>query len=223
MARIRERMDNAAQRAGRPPESVRLICVSKRFPVDVARAAVEAGARDLGENYVQEARGKIAAMPDAPVRWHLIGHLQRNKARYVPGLFELVHTVDSYKLARELDKQAARAGVVQDVLLQVNVGGETQKAGIEPDRVAELAGDVSGLPGLSLKGLMCMPPFFDQPERVSPFFARLRECAEDVRRQGIAGISMDELSMGMSGDFEVAIAEGATLVRVGTSIFGERP
>lgn len=220
--RVRERIARAAAKAGRDPKSVRLVVVSKRFPASAAAAAFSAGAIDLGENYVQEARDKAAELADLPVRWHLIGHLQKNKAKYVPGLFHMVHTVDSAKLAAELEKQCARTGAKLSVLLQVNVGGEAQKSGAAPGAVEDLAAEVAQYPHLGVRGLMCMPPFFDAPDRSRPFFAQLRRLAEDVRAAGIANVSMDELSMGMSGDFEAAILEGATLVRVGTAIFGER-
>ena len=156
-----------------------------------------------------------------PIQWHFIGHLQRNKAKFVPGRFDLVHTVDSVRLAQMLDKKAAEAGVVQAILLQVSLAGEEQKAGLTPEALEETLDTVGQLPHLQLQGLMTMPPFFNDPERVRPLFRRLRELRDTAQNQ--LGRTLPHLSMGMSGDFEVAIAEGATLVRVGTRIFGPRP
>jgi hypothetical protein len=220
LAQVRERIAAAARAAGRDPSEVRLVAVSKTKPAAAVRQAWEAGQVLFGENYVQEARDKIAQVGPGPV-WHLIGHLQSNKAKLAASLFAVVETVDRPKIARALDRHARELGKELGVLLQVNVSGEPQKSGCSPEEAEALAQEVAELPGLRLMGLMTMPPFFDQPERARPYFARLRELAQRLARNLPPG-SMDELSMGMSGDFEVAIAEGATLVRVGTAIFGAR-
>jgi hypothetical protein len=220
LAQVRERIAAAARAAGRDPSEVRLVAVSKTKPAAAVRQAWEAGQVLFGENYVQEARDKIAQVGPGPV-WHLIGHLQSNKAKLAASLFAVVETVDRPKIARALDRHARELGKELGVLLQVNVSGEPQKSGCSPEEAEALAQEVAELPGLRLMGLMTMPPFFDQPERARPYFARLRELAQRLARNLPPG-SMEELSMGMSGDFEVAIAEGATLVRVGTAIFGAR-
>jgi pyridoxal phosphate enzyme (YggS family) len=177
----------------------------------------------LGENYVQEAQAKMAALGQVPVSWHLIGHLQTNKARQAVELFDLIHSVDSLKLARELDKQAARFGKRQAVLIQVNTGGEASKSGVAVEEALALVAAAVRLEHLEVRGLMTIPPFFDAPERARPFFRQLRELRDRYRAAPGASPAVGELSMGMTGDFEAAIAEGATLVRVGTAIFGARP
>ena len=220
ISQIRARMDRAAQEAGRDPAGVRLVAVSKIKPAEAVLEALAAGQVLFGENYVQEASQKIPAVGDGPV-WHMIGHLQTNKAKLCAGLFDTVETVDRLKLAKALARHAADLNKTLNVLIQVNVGGEVQKSGCEPEQALALAQEVAKLPGLSLKGLMTMPPFFDDPDRARPLFAQLRELSESMARELPPGC-MDELSMGMSGDFEAAIKEGATLVRVGTAIFGSR-
>lgn len=219
---IRSRIAAAEKRCGRPPGSVNLVVVSKTVPVDNIREAVVAGVAHLGENYVQEARGKVEALTGQPLSWHFIGHLQSNKAKYAARLFDMVHSVDSLKLARALDKEAKKAGRVLPVLIQVNIAGEATKSGVlDPDAI-ELVEQVSGLENLSIRGLMTMPPYFNAPEKVRPYFRRLRQLRDRIAQMNLAGVSMDELSMGMTGDFEAAIEEGATMVRIGTAIFGER-
>ncbi len=222
MASIRDRIRAAAEGAGRDPSEVRLVAVSKTVEADRIREAVDAGAEILGENYFQEAREKIDALADTGVSWHFIGHLQSNKARYVVRDFDLIHSVDRLKLARELDRQAEKVGRVQPILIQVNLAGEASKSGVSGDRLMDLVREVVRLPHLAIRGLMTMPPFFDAPERVRPYFGELRRKRDEIRDAGIEGVAMDELSMGMTGDFEAAVAEGATLVRIGTAIFGER-
>jgi hypothetical protein len=219
---VHDRIQQAAVACGRRPDEVRLVAVSKTMPTETVLTAIEAGARILGENYIQEARGKIEALVDHDVEWHFIGHLQSNKAKYAVRLFDLIHSVDSPKLARELNRQAARTGKIQQILVQVNVAKEGSKSGVHAETLMDLVGVISELPNLSLKGLMTMPPYFNAPEKVRPFFAELRRLSERVARSRVANVVMQELSMGMTGDFEAAIAEGATLVRVGTAIFGER-
>jgi len=220
---LRSRIAAAARAAGRRPEDVRLVAVSKTVDAGRVREAVAAGVDVLGENYVQEAQTKMAALGQAPVSWHLIGHLQTNKARLAVELFDLIHSVDSLKLARELDKQAARIGKRQAVLIQVNTGGEASKSGVAVEEALALVAAAVGLEHLEVRGLMTIPPFFDAPERARPFFRQLRELRDRYRGTPGASPAVGELSMGMTGDFEAAIAEGATLVRVGTAIFGARP
>lgn len=218
---VKQRIRGAAESCNRDPATVRLVAVSKTVAADRVKEAIEAGATTLGENYVQEARDKFNALAQYPVSWHLIGHLQTNKAKYAVRLFDLIHSVDSLKLARELNKQAAKADKIQQILVQVNISGEDTKSGITPDEAPRLIEAIRGLKNLEVKGLMTMPPYFYQPERVRPFFAALRELRNRIA-QSLPDVSLDELSMGMTGDFEVAIKEGATLVRIGTAIFGER-
>jgi pyridoxal phosphate enzyme (YggS family) len=219
---VLDRIRKAAVACGRDPQSVRLVAVSKTVAAERVRAAVAAGVDTLGENYIQEARAKIEALAALPVAWHFIGHLQSNKAKYAVRLFELIHTVDSLKLAAELDRQAARAGKTQQVLVQVNVSGEASKSGASEAEAGRLVADIGKLAHLSVKGLMTMPPFFDQPEKARPFFRALRRLRDEIQQRHLPGVDLRELSMGMTGDFEAAIAEGATLVRIGTAIFGER-
>jgi pyridoxal phosphate enzyme (YggS family) len=222
LEQIKARIRGAAESCQRDADSVRLVAVSKTIPAETVKEAVEAGVTILGENYVQEARDKFNTLVHYPVSWHFIGHLQSNKAKYAVRLFDLIHSVDSIKLARELNKQAAKVDKMQQILVQVNISGEDTKTGIPADGTIELISAISQLENLSIKGLMTMPPYFYQPEKVRPFFAALRKLRDQIKEQSIAAVSMEELSMGMTGDFEVAIEEGATLVRIGTAIFGER-
>ena len=222
-----KRVQNAALHCGRDPESVRLVAVTKTVPVHRIKEAIEAGVDIFGENYVQEARDKIRELGSWPVSWHFIGTLQSNKAKYAVKLFDLIHSVDSIKLATELDKQAEKIGKVQHILIQVNVAGETQKSGFAPEDALDMLKEISRFDHISVKGLMTMPPYFYDPERVRPFFKQLRDLRdrlqESLARLSYAGrTDLAELSMGMTGDFEAAIDEGATLVRIGTAIFGER-
>ena len=222
LEQIRQRICQAAESCNRDADSVRLVAVSKTIAADTVREAIEAGVTILGENYVQEARDKFNTLVQYPVSWHFIGHLQSNKAKYAVRLFDLIHSVDSLKLARELDKQAAKVDKIQQILVQVNISAEDTKSGISPDEAPGLIAEISKLQNLAVKGLMTMPPYFYQPEKVQPFFAALRKLRDQIKEQSLPNVSLDELSMGMTGDFEVAIKEGATLVRIGTAIFGER-
>jgi len=222
LEQIKERIRQAAESCNRDAESVRLVAVSKTIPAETVKDAIESGVTILGENYVQEAREKFNALVQYPVSWHFIGHLQSNKAKYAVRLFDLIHSVDSLKLARELHKGAQKADKVQPILVQVNISGEGTKSGISAKEAPGLISEISRMENLSIKGLMTMPPYFYQPEKVRPFFAALRELRDEIKKQAPANVSMEELSMGMTGDFEVAIEEGATLVRIGTAIFGER-
>jgi pyridoxal phosphate enzyme (YggS family) len=216
---IKDRITAASERAGRDPGKVKLVAVSKTVPAELVEEALLGGADMLGENYVQEARHKIAKIGRDRAQWHFIGHLQKNKAKYAVDLFDMVHSVDSVALAAELDKRAGKKGLLLPVLVQVNISGEDSKSGIDPDSVAGLVSEVSQMPNLSLKGLMTMPPYLP-PEEARPYFVALRELRDSLERR--LNIELPELSMGMTGDFEAAIEEGATLVRVGTGIFGER-
>jgi pyridoxal phosphate enzyme (YggS family) len=218
---VRDRIAAAARRAGRDPSSVRLVVVTKTVDAGRVREAAAAGATILGENRVQEAKEKIELL--GPIAsWHLIGRLQSNKAKYAVRLFDLIHSVDSIGLAKELDRQAAKIGKVQDVLVEVSIAGEAAKAGVSAADAAGLVREAAKLEHIAIKGLMTMPPLSENPEDARPYFRRLRELASAIAAENIQKVSMQELSMGMSGDFEVAVEEGATLVRVGTAIFGER-
>ncbi len=224
---VLKRIKSAAINCGRTPESVRLVAVTKTVPAHRIKLAIEAGAGIFAENYVQEARDKILELSACPVSWHFIGTLQSNKAKYVVKLFDLIHSVDSVKLAMEIDKQAGKIEKIQDILIQVNVAGEAQKSGISPGQALNMLKDISRFKNISVKGLMTMPPYFYEPERVRPFFKQLRELSNRLQKEFsdqscTTHIRLDELSMGMTGDFEAAIEEGATLVRIGTAIFGER-
>ena len=216
--RVLERIEKAAVRSGRDPMEIKLVAVSKT--VDPARIveAIDAGVTLLGENYVQEAQRKIEAI-DRPVSWHFIGHLQSNKAKYAVRLFDMIHSMDRLQLAEELNRRAAQAGKVMDVLIEVKLSEEPTKFGAEEDAALALAKRILELRHLSLKGLMTMPPYFDLPEKSRPYFVRLRQLRERMIQEGLR---LQELSMGMSNDFEIAIEEGATYVRVGTAIFGPR-
>jgi hypothetical protein len=220
--RVRERIDAACRRVGRRTEEVRLVAISKTFPAEAIREAYEAGLRNFGENRVQEAAAKRPALADLPITWHLVGHLQSNKAKPARELFHWVHSVDSFRLAERLDRIAASPADRLPVLVEVNLGGEETKAGVPESEIIPLIEAASGLATVQIRGLMVIPPFSDDPEQTRPYFRRLRELAATVAARNLLGVSMRELSMGMSHDFEVAIEEGATMVRVGTAIFGER-
>lgn len=219
---IKNRIEEAADGCGRDPSTVRLVAVSKTIPVNRVREAIEAGVTVLGENYVQEAREKFNQLATCPVSWHFIGHLQSNKAKYAVRLFDMIHSVDTLKLARELNKQAQKNAKVQNVLIQINISKESSKSGADAKNVLDLIDTVRHLENLSVKGLMTMPPFFNDPEKARPYFSALRNLRDRIRQETPPEVALDELSMGMTGDFEVAIQEGATLVRIGTAIFGER-
>ena len=221
LLRVLERMDQAARKASRNPGEITLVAVSKTVETARIREAIEAGATILGENYVQEAREKIDEIGHG-VQWHMVGHLQRNKAKYAVTLFDYMHSIDGISLADEIDRRAAQKGKKVRGLVEVNLSGETSKFGIGPDAVVDLIRHIAPLEHISIEGLMTMPPYFNEPEKARPYFIRLRELRDRIEGEGIEGVRMDELSMGMSGDFEVAIEEGATMIRVGTTIFGER-
>jgi len=218
---VMDRIASAAKRAGRDPLSIKLVVVTKTVDVARIRDAVASGAVILGENRVQEAREKIEALGKI-AGWHLIGHLQTNKAKYAVRLFDLIHSVDNLELAQEIDRQAAKIKKVQDILVEVNIAGEASKAGMAVKGAPTLVAEAARLKNISIRGLMTMPPYSENPEDSRPYFSVLRALAETIAKENIPNVSMQELSMGMSGDFEVAIEEGATLVRVGTAIFGTR-
>ncbi len=223
IARVQERIAAACRRSGRRPEDVKLIAVSKTVPPDRIREAFESGLHDFGENRVQEARDKRPALSDLNATWHLVGHLQSNKARLARELFHWVQSVDSVRVATKLGEAAVCSGERLPVLIQVNLGVEPTKSGAREGEVLDLARQVSRIETLELRGLMILPPFFEDPEQARPSFHRLRELAEAIGSENLPNASLTELSMGMSHDFEVAIEEGATMVRLGTAIFGQRP
>ncbi|MCL5022804.1 MAG: YggS family pyridoxal phosphate-dependent enzyme [Nitrospirae bacterium] len=220
---VRKRIVHAAMRAGRQPQDVMLIAVTKTVPVARIREAAECGLRAFGENRVQEAQKKImsdeVSAVSEEIEWHLIGHLQRNKAKHAVGLFDCIHSLDSAGLAEEINRHAEKIGKVQDVLIEVKLSHEKTKHGVPSEELPELLRVVRDLANLNLRGLMTIPPFFEDPEAARPYFRELRELRDGYRGKGFA---LRELSMGMSDDFEAAIEEGATMVRVGTAIFGTR-
>lgn len=220
---ILQRIRHSARRCGRHPETIRLVAVGKTQSADRIHRAVDAGADIIGENYIQEAREKIDRLVDLDVQWHFIGRLQRNKAKYAVRLFELIHSVDSVKLALELDKQARKIGKRQNILIQVNIGNAPAKAGLAEADAASHIMRIAEMEHLRVCGLMTMPPFFDAPELARPYFAGLRRLRDRLSAGGSLSKDFKELSMGMTGDFEVAVEEGATLVRIGTALFGARP
>ena len=223
LARVRAQLAAAAAKAGRPAEEVTLIAISKTHPAAVVKQLIELGAADVGENRVQEAEEKIAEVGREKVRWHLVGHLQANKARRAVNLFDVVHSLDSIDLARRLDRLCGEEGREKlPVLIQVDLSHEETKSGIEETGLPQLVAVVGELSRLRLIGLMTLPPFFENPEDSRPFFRRLRELRDALAAKGAFGDLKGELSMGMTHDFGVAIEEGATMVRIGTAIFGER-
>lgn len=229
MSRITDNIDHvekkiaeACERAGRPRESVQLIAVSKTKPVPDLMEALNYGHNVFGENKVQEIRDKVEAMGTEGIHWHMIGHLQANKVKYLIGVVDLIHSVDNDKLAAEIEKQAAKHDVVMDVLCEVNMAGEETKFGLKPEETMDFIKRISELPHLKVRGLMTIAPYTEDPESNRVYFKGLKELKDRINAEHIPGVDMDTLSMGMTGDYEVAIEEGATLVRVGTGIFGER-
>jgi PLP dependent protein len=218
LARVRERIERAARHAGRQPDEITLVAVSKTFPAEAVRAAYAAGLRDFGENRVQEAGEKRAKLGDLDPTWHFIGHLQSNKAKLAAQLFARVDSIDSLALAQRLD--AAVAETRLKVLLEVHLGGESTKSGVSEADLSELAEAVAALPNLDLRGLMAVPPYSDAPEQVRPYFRKLRELRNALTQR--LGRPLPTLSMGMSHDFEIAIEEGSTEIRIGTALFGTR-
>ena len=221
LTRIHEQIAAACRRVGRDPEEVRLVAVSKVKPAELIEEAWHSGQQLFGESYAQEFQEKEPQV-QAPVIWHFIGGLQSNKVKYLRGRVAMIHSVDRLSLAEEIDHQWGKLNRSVEVLLQVNIGDEASKSGCTPEELSELIAAIARLPHLRIRGLMCLPPYSDDPEEVRPYFRQLRELAEQIKKLHIPGVEMRELSMGMSGDFEVAVEEGATLVRIGTAIFGER-
>lgn len=223
---ILNRINKAASSCNRKPESVQIVAVTKTVPAERIREAVASGISFIGESYIQEARNKYDLLSDTPVSWHFIGHLQTNKAKYAVKMFDLIHSVDSFKLAEELDIQAKKINKVQNILIQINIGREETKSGINEEDIPDFIKEAAQFQNIAVKGLMVIPPFFDDPEIVRPYFSSLRILQGKIKNSLVSdalwSISVDELSMGMSGDFEVAIEEGSTLVRIGTAVFGER-
>ncbi len=222
LALVRKRIEAACEKAGRDPAGVKLVGVTKTVPVERIREGVDAGITILGENYIQEARRKKELLSDLPVSWHCIGHLQTNKAKFAVDCCNWVETLDRQSLALELNRHAEKMQRTIPVLIQVNLGAEETKSGISPEDLPAFFSRASAFERLDIRGLMALPPFFDQPERARPYFRRLRELLDRLRQGSALPEKLSELSMGMSGDFEVAIEEGATLVRIGTAIFGGR-
>ncbi len=222
IARVRNAIADAASRSGRAASDVRLMAVTKTVDDERIMEAIAAGVDMIGESYVQEAKRKIEKM-GRRLEWHMIGYLQGNKAKYAARLFDMIHSVDRIELARELDRRAKAVGNVMKILIEVNISGEGTKSGVPYRDAMQLIRDVASLNNLSVQGLMTMPPWFDDPEDARPYFVALRELRDRVIDENLNRIEMRELSMGMSGDYGVAVEEGATIVRVGRTIFGERP
>jgi len=218
---VKERIARAAERSGRKFEDIILVAVSKMVDIQRIREGIEAGLKVLGENRVQEAKEKIPQI-EADVEWHLVGHLQSNKAKDAVMLFSMIHSLDSLKLAKELDKRAEKAGKKIEVLVQFNLSGETTKSGIRDEATYNFMSALASLKNIKVVGLMTMPPFFEDPDLARPYFKQLRELSEEINSWKLEDIDMKYLSMGMTGDFEVAIEEGANIVRIGTAIFGKR-
>ena len=220
-ARVRDQVATAAQRCGRRPEDITIVCAAKTKGPEAVRTALAAGATDIGENYVQEAREKIAFVPQ-PVRWHLIGHLQRNKAKEAIRLFHLIHSLDSIILAQELYRQVVKLGTTVRTLIEVNLGGEHTKSGIAPEQLEALLTAIRVLPAVHVEGFMTIPPPGPDAEASRPYFRALARLREQYARHQSSNIELRELSMGMTDDYQVAIEEGATIIRIGRAIFGER-
>lgn len=218
---VEKKVCEACARSGRDRSEVTLIAVSKTKPVEMLREAMEAGAKVFGENKVQELCDKYAVLPDS-LHWHLIGHLQRNKVKYVTGKAELIHSVDSLRLAGEISKEAVKKNVQTNILIEVNVAEEESKFGVTVADTEKLVREIAKLPNVHIQGLMTIAPYVEDPEENRPIFRTLKKLAVDIKMKNIDNVTMDVLSMGMTGDYEVAIEEGATMVRVGTGIFGER-
>ena len=218
---VLKKVEEACARSGRDPKDVTLIAVSKTKPIEMIEEAMEAGARVFGENKVQELCDKYEQLPK-DLHWHLIGHLQRNKVKYIVDKAELIHSVDSLKLAEEISKEALKKNVEVNILIEVNVAEEESKFGVSVEETLALVEEIAKLPGIHIQGLMTIAPYTTDPEENRPVFRILKKLAVDIKKKNIDNVCMDVLSMGMTGDYQVAVEEGATLVRVGTGIFGER-
>ena len=219
---VGERIENAAAKAGRDSSEIKLVAVTKKVEPERIINAMNLGINTFGENYAQEFRDKfkvLSEQTDKKIKWHFIGQLQKNKVKYIMGKVELIHSLDSLSAAEEINKRAETMGITVPVLMEVNTGGEESKGGVKPSKLEGFLNELSGLPFVEVQGLMTMPPYFDDPEMARPYFIRLRELRDSL---SASFPKLKELSMGMSGDFEVAIEEGATIIRVGSAIFGER-
>lgn len=221
LARVHENIKIACQKSGRKPEEVTLISVSKTKPVAMLKEAYQAGSHEFGENKVQEIMDKYPQLP-TDIRWHMIGHLQRNKVKYIIDKVCLIHSVDSLRLAEEISKEAIRKNVTVSILIEINVAKEESKFGVMTEAAVSLVEAISQLPNITVKGLMTIAPYVENSEENRLYFAKLKQIYVDIIHKNIDNVCMEELSMGMTGDYEVAIEEGATLIRVGTGIFGER-
>ncbi len=219
---IKNKIKKTALKYQRDLNLIHLVTVSKTMSREKVKLAIDAGAAILGESYINEAREKTDALKAYNVSWHFIGHLQSNKAKHAVGLFDLIHSVDSMKLVKEIDKQAKKKKIIQNILIQVNISNETTKSGIELISAEDFLKEAALFKNISIKGLMTIPPFFDDQEKARPFFKALRQLKETINLKKIPYITLTELSMGMTNDYEVAIEEGATYVRIGTAIFGQR-
>ena len=218
---VRQNIRNACERSGRKVEDVTLIAVSKTKPVPMLQEAYDAGARDFGENKVQEILEKEPQLP-SDIRWHMIGHLQRNKVKYIVGNVTMIHSVDSLRLAEEISKESVKKDVCTEILIEVNVAGEENKFGFTPENVFPELEKMAALPNVKIRGLMTSAPFVENPEENRKYFRQLKQLSVDINAKNIDNIYMDTLSMGMTNDYVVAVEEGATMVRVGTAIFGAR-
>jgi len=228
MSFLKENYDNvieniriACEKVNRNPKDITLISVSKTKPVEMLQEIYDVGSRNFGENKVQEMCDKMEQLP-SDIKWHMIGHLQTNKVKYIVGKCELIHSVDSYHLAEEIEKQAAKKNVKIPILVEINIANEETKFGITKDEAVQLVKDIAKLPHIEIKGLMTIAPYVDDPEDNRAYFHQICQLSVDIKKQNIDNVSMDILSMGMTGDYMVAIEEGSTMVRVGTGIFGER-
>lgn len=221
LAEVEKKVCEACERAGRSRDEVTLIAVSKTKPVSMIEELLPGGMRDFGENKVQELCEKYEVLPK-DIRWHLIGHLQRNKVKYIADKAYLIHSVDSLRLAEAISEEGVKKGVTVPSLIEVNVAGEESKFGVTPEETESLVREIAKLPSIQIKGLMTIAPYVEDPEENRVHFSRLRQLSVDIREKNIDNVSMNVLSMGMTGDYQVAIEEGATMVRVGTGIFGER-
>ena len=221
LMQVRKNIEAACQKAGRNPEEVTLIAVSKTKPVPMLEEAYQAGSRDFGENKVQEIMDKYPVLPD-DIRWHMIGHLQRNKVKYIVDKVSLVHSVDSLRLAEEISRQAEKKQTELDILVEVNIAQEESKFGTSRAEAAQLVEEIAKLPCIHVKGLMTIAPFVEHPEENRKYFRQIKELSVDIEKKNLDNVSMSVLSMGMTNDYMVAVEEGATMVRVGTGIFGER-
>lgn len=221
LSQIQENIKKACEKSGRDPEEITLIAVSKTKPIPMLEEAYEAGSRDFGENKVQEIMDKYPALPK-DIRWHMIGHLQRNKVKYIVDKVCLIHSVDSLRLAEEINLQSEKHQVETDILIEINIAQEESKFGVSKTEVTKLIEEAASLPYIHIKGLMAVAPFTENPEDNRKYFKEIRELSVDIMEKNIDNVNMSVLSMGMTGDYMVAIEEGATMVRVGTGIFGER-